>query len=79
MAKTAFTLDTKTKIKRKAPNGMKELVEEIFGALPRGKATIFADANWGATKSSQWQWKCSEDEYEAIAIHFGEKQTQKDL
>ena len=77
MAKTAFTLDTKTKIKRKAPNGMKELVEEIFGALPRGKATIFADANWGATKSSQWQWKCSEDEYEAIAIHFGEKANTK--
>jgi len=74
---TAFTLDTKTKIKKKAPSDCKALVEEIFGALPRGKATIFADSNWKGTKSSQWQWKVSEDEYEAIAIHFGEKASTK--
>tara|TARA_R100000458_G_scaffold59868_1_gene72326 strand:+ start:2916 stop:4358 length:1443 start_codon:yes stop_codon:yes gene_type:complete len=77
MAKTAFTLDTKTKIKAKAPADCKALVDEIWSALPRGKATIFADANWGRTKSSQWQWKVSEDEYESIAIHFGEKPNTK--
>jgi len=74
---TQFTLDNKTKIKKKAPADCKALVDEIWGALPRGKSTIFADANWKGTKASQWQWKCSEDEYEAIALHFGEKANTK--
>ena len=74
---TAFTLDTKTKIKKKAPADCKKLVDEVWSALPRGKATIFADANWKGTKASQWQWKVSEDEYESIALHFGEKANTK--
>ena len=67
-----FDLDTKKKIRDKAPNGLKETVDSIFKNA-NIKEGIFGDSNWPKTKTRQWQFKVNPDEFERIAIMFGEK------
>ncbi len=68
----AFTLDTLKKVKDFAPRGTKGLVTSIFKVLP-SNPTVFANDAWNKTKGRQWEWKVGKDEYERIAINFGEK------
>ena len=69
----AFNLTTKKEIKDKAPTALKPAVDAIFGALPRGKTGIFADRDWNKSKTRQWVIKVNADEYESIAMLYGEK------
>ena len=68
----AFTLDTLKKVKDFAPRGTKGIVTSVFKTLPNNPA-VFADDGWNKSKGRQWEWKVGKDEYERIAINFGEK------